>query len=109
MNLRLNNLYIVQYVIVNNYRWGLAKKKKQTIQFYPQYYSKKKIAYFCLTLELVVLEMQNSADQLEEKIKTKTIKKRIYLLTRKLIYNVPNLLGELQLIRRQSLKSAVGK
>ena len=71
----------------------LLKKKKQTIQFYPQYYSKKKIAYFCLTLELVVLEMQNSADQLEEKIKTKTIKKRIYLLTRKLIYNVPNLLG----------------
>ena len=39
------------------------------------------------------MEMQNSADQLEEKIKTKTIKKRIYQLTRKLIYNVPNLLG----------------
>ena len=55
------------------------------------------------------MEMQNSADQLEEKIKTKTIKRRIYQLTRKLIYNVPNLLGELQLIRRQSLKSAVGK
>ena len=69
------------------------KKKKKTIQFYPQYYSKKNTAYFCLTLELVVLEMQNSADQLEEKIKTKTIKKRIYQLTRKLIYNVPNLLG----------------
>ena len=73
----------------------LKKKKKKTIQFYPQYYSKKNTAYFCLTLELVVLEMQNSADQLEEKIKTKTIKKRIYLLTRKLIYNVSNLLGEL--------------
>ena len=87
----------------------LLKKKTTTIQFYPQYYSKKNTAYFCLTLELVVLEMQNSADQLKEKKKTKTIKKRIYQLTRKPIYNVPNLLGELQLIRRQSLKSAVGK
>ena len=71
------------------------KKKKKKTQFHPQYYSNKITAYFCLTLELVVLEMQNSADQLEEKIKTKTIKKRIYLLTRKLIYNVSNLLGEL--------------
>ena len=35
--------------------------------------------------------MQNSADQLEEKIKTKRIKKRIIQLTRKLKDNVPNL------------------
>ena len=72
------------------------KKQKKKTQFHPQYYSNKITAYFCLTLESVVLEMQNSADQLEEKKKTKTIKKRIIQLTRKLKDYVPNLLNNLR-------------